>query len=133
MVTDMNNWLECLMSDKEIKAVYGEDIPDLKGLSFHEVAISRDGPKVSIRFDLGDFPSDPPKKWVANGFNCVQIVLAFSGVTDFEMKGWGLDNVGGIHVFRENDLVILELFGDGLYMRLRSDFSYVEKISAYKN
>ena len=128
----MNNWLGCLVSDKEIKAIYGANVPELSGVNVHEILLHRDGPKVTLRFDFPDFPDHPPQKWIENGFNCVQVSWVFSGVSDFEINGWGANFSSNISIWRDPDgLVSLEVVGDCFKVSLKSDFSYIERISAY--
>ncbi|WP_153545116.1 Imm50 family immunity protein [Streptomyces sp. RB17] len=40
-----------------------------------------DGPTLKLRLDLTRYPDQPPHKWVAQGFNTVQIELCLSGRT----------------------------------------------------
>ncbi|UKA05131.1 immunity 50 family protein [Photobacterium damselae subsp. damselae] len=55
------NWTKYLLDSNKIKAIFGDKIPSIEAIDLHEVLLNRDGPKVTFRFDLSDYPDNPPK------------------------------------------------------------------------
>lgn len=73
-------WLDSLDDDRPIRAVYGEQFPSLTAVVFHEVCLHRDGPRVTLRLDLSEFPAHPSKKWLQQEANVVQVELMLIGI-----------------------------------------------------
>lgn len=84
----MSHWFELLVNSQSIKSIYGDETPSLKNVDVHSLLLHRDGPKLSMKFNLNEYPSSPPKKWNAQEFNTVQIVLSFLDLKSVEMSGW---------------------------------------------
>lgn len=129
----MNNWLEFISDAAPLKAVYGQDIPSLHGVDFHGIDIHRDGPRVLLRFDLPEFPSHPPKKWVAAGFNRVQLRLLAIGVNDFQMVGLQPQCRLALGMTKENGFIRLLADGPGMKIDMSVEHLLVEGVSAYRN
>lgn len=62
-------------------------------VEIHGVRLARDGARVQLQIELPTFPERPHPRWEA-GANTLQVEVDLWGVTDFEMAGWGTDNVG---------------------------------------
>lgn len=106
--------------------------PVLRGLRVFEVDFHRDGPQVMIRFDLNEFPANPPRKWIDSGVNRVQIRLLCIGIVGVEMRGWTANNIADMEISPSvSGGVSLVVQGEGFF--LRGDFEYiaVEGLSAY--
>ncbi|MGW6621066.1 Imm50 family immunity protein [Nocardia sp. NPDC055002] len=81
------------MDSRCVRAVFGAATPSLEGVVLHEVRLRRDGPSVYLRFDLREFPVDPPRKWANFGYNTVQIELNLYGVYSVEISNLGTESV----------------------------------------
>ncbi|WP_370664125.1 Imm50 family immunity protein [Candidatus Pantoea soli] len=92
----------------------------------------RDGPTVSIKLNLNEYPTKPPKKWEVQKFNTVQIVLSFLGVKSINMSGWVYTNYSmNLVVSRKNELISLSAKKDDFEINLESGFVDIDSISAY--
>ena len=105
----MHTWINLLTDSTPICSIFGNDLPDLQRVDLHEIILHRDGPRVSLRFDLTKYPTNPPEKWIAGGFNRVQLRLLAVGVQEISIKGW-----------QTQCKITLKVFGDGAFIRLRS-------------
>ncbi|TQC41911.1 hypothetical protein EEB14_51975 [Rhodococcus sp. WS4] len=84
-------WVDFLHDSQAIRSIYGADLPSLSDIDLHEVRLERRGASVFLRFDLDEYPASPPKKWIAQRANTVQLELQFSDVGDLTLSGWGTD------------------------------------------
>ena len=128
----MPHWTDFLLDKRKVEFIYGEGLPALDKVSVHEILFDRDGPTVIFRIDLSEYPSSPPKKWIENKFNTVQIQLSCVGVKCSSLEGWSNTLLfANIDLSREGDLINFELNGDGLAVCIKSNFLDVVSISAY--
>ncbi|EPD54722.1 Imm50 family immunity protein [Streptomyces sp. HGB0020] len=47
------------------------------------------GSSATLGFETREFPVHPLPEWVEKGFNAFEFYLAFTGVTDLRVAGWG--------------------------------------------
>ncbi|MBM2617497.1 hypothetical protein JIG36_18230 [Actinoplanes sp. LDG1-06] len=127
----MAGWTDALGNPEGLLAVFGGDPPDLAGVSVHEVTIGRDGPALTVTFDLPAYPADPPAKWVRGRFDTVQVRLRLTGVTEVELRGMSTGPVADIRL-RAGDPVRLELVSPGLTVTAVAAFADVAGFSAYQ-
>src|ERR1700730_13283023 len=66
---NMESWADLLDDPAKVRSIYGDDVPSLDSVHLHEITLHRDGARLTLRFDLSKYPTDPPKKWQAQGFN----------------------------------------------------------------
>ncbi|WCM88931.1 Imm50 family immunity protein [Acidovorax sp. NCPPB 3576] len=134
MVNITENWLEMLADGAgAIRAIYGEKIPGLENLEIHELIIHHDGPRVSLRFDLPEFPVRPPKKWLAAGANKVQVVFLLVSVCDLKISGIKSNGKFNINLDKDGAHINLQGGGDEFEIFIKADFLMVNAISAYKD
>ncbi|MEM5343159.1 Imm50 family immunity protein [Paraburkholderia azotifigens] len=130
----MLHWTDLLVDKRKLMAIYGVNFPSLDKVNVHEIIFHRDGPTVTFRVDLLEYPSSPPKKWIENEFNTAQIRLSCSDVKYSSLHGWNHTSfVASIGLNRDGDLITLALNGDGLSVCIKSSFLDVSSISAYIN
>ncbi|BFI43932.1 hypothetical protein YKD1_03510 [Yersinia pseudotuberculosis] len=125
-------WTDLLIDEKKISSIYSDELPTLERVDLHEITFHRDGPKVILRFNLEKYPSKPPKKWVVQEFNTVQIQLTILDVKDVILSGWiKTSYVVDISVERYDSLINLCIENDIFSLRIKSKFLDVSSISAY--
>ena len=56
-------WFECVNKIDFLKKLYKE-IPDLKGIRIEKISIENGGSTLGLVFDLPDYPTNPPVKWL---------------------------------------------------------------------
>jgi Immunity protein 50 len=129
----MTDWTQLLVDPRAVRAIFGETCPSLDGVELHEVVLDRDGPTVSLRFDLRDFPTDPPTKWREAGFNRVQVSLQAIGVRELDIRGLLTEPTLDLSTFRDCELVHVRGTTDGMLIDLAADFLAVtsDSVSAY--
>ncbi|HUG68650.1 MAG TPA: Imm50 family immunity protein [Pirellulaceae bacterium] len=125
-------WIHFLMDSRSVMSVF-KRAPSLKGVRINELTLREDGPCMSLRIDLNEFPLTPPEKWKTQGANRVQLTLCFIDVSKLAIQGWGLDNVGDVALEKVNDEADLQLSieGSGIYIACCFKFLQMERISAY--
>lgn len=123
-------WTELLGNKRSIESAYPV-APSLHNVRLHEVRLHEDGPRVSLRFDLDSFPDSPPRKWVDNGCNRVQLTLMLIELCDLQIRGWGLNNIGDLELEKHDNGIRLEFAGGQTRIVCLARFMEVEKLSAY--
>lgn len=127
----MSNWTEFLVDDKQLKGIFGDSIVSLMNVSIHEVMMHRNGPAVTLRFDLEDFPIEPPKKWRDNNFNTVQMTLSCVDVSNLSVSGLSTTMNADLVFERLNDKIQLHIQTERFNLHLICNFLMIESISAY--
>lgn len=128
----MTTWLDALDDDRGVRAIYGNKIPPLGPVKIHEVSMHNEGPRVMLRFDLTDYPENPPKKWVDQGFNVVQVQLMLVGILDFSLQGWSHDSTIDLSLKKEGKVVRVAGFAESIRMIIISEAALITSISAYR-
>lgn len=127
----MTTWLDTLHNPQGITSIYGDAIPTLNAVDLHEICLHRDGPDVVFRFDLPEYPSDPPRKWAAQGFNTVQVRLQLVAVTELSIAGWSHNSIADITVAGDGDMVTLNATAEAYRCHVRARAAAIKSISAY--
>lgn len=151
----MSAWTDHVIDLRPIKAIFGEHCPPLTNVNLHEVTLHQDGPTLLLRFNLDplEFPADPPKKWVIQRANTVQLQLKALDVRELSIVGAAttmtttitltsekLDvddeatNLYTTHVDapQPQSAIRLRVTGDRCDINCPANFVYVDRISAYK-
>lgn len=126
------SWLDLVDNGRGVLAVFGGETPELRSIVVHGLRVHRDGPTVGIVFDLPDYPSSPPAKWVAQGFTTVQLTLSCFGAEEIRLTGWGTDVVGDLTLERVGDRTGVALNSPAATLTLTALVVDVQKISAYQ-
>jgi immunity protein 50 of polymorphic toxin system len=127
------SWLDVVSNGRGVVAVFGGEAPELRSIVVHSVTVHRDGPTVTLVFDLPDYPSAPPAKWAAQGFTTVQLVLSCVGAEEIRLTGWGTDVVGDLSIERAGDRIAVALDTPVATLTLTALAVDVQKVSAYQD
>ncbi len=128
----MKLWTDYLINSQAIDLIYHGDGPTLNNVDIHEVVFHRDGPKISIRMNLDSYPKDPPKKWLVQKFNTVQVILSLLGVNDVQMSGWVNTNyIADIEIDDVNGGINIKIDNCDLKLNVKARFLSVQSITAY--
>lgn len=124
-------WTDHVYRTTGLVKVYGGEVPPLRGAHLHSVDLHRDGPTLSLRFNLADYPADPPRKWAAQGFNRVQVELAATGIGSCSLDGFGTDPVVDIDLERGDGGLVVSVDSDDVRVRAVGESAYLASMSAY--
>ena len=127
------SWIDALDDNHFLKALYPTSAPTLDALRLHEVQLHQNGPAVSLRFDLNEYPAQPLAKWQAAKSNTVQVNLIGIGVQDFAIRGWTSDNIGDLVIKDGTDGIIVEFHGNKCHMTAVFDHFRVDSVTAYRD
>ncbi|MCG8711051.1 hypothetical protein JHU04_004399 [Brenneria sp. 4F2] len=128
----MNTWLDLLIDEKKISSIFKSEEPSLYQVDLHDIIFHRDGPKITLRFNLQHYPSDPPKKWLMQGFNTVQVQLTALDVKEVRLSGWEKTNyLLDVNIEKESGLIILSAQDDIFSLYIKAVFLDISSISAY--
>lgn len=128
----MNSWVDILEDPHSIRAIYGSDVPSLTTVQLHEVCLHRDGPSITLRFDLPEFPAAPPQKWLEAVCNTVQVKLMLIDVQNVSLHGLNHKAVVDLSLTKKNNLIELSSSG-ATKMEIQAKWAQITDISAYRD
>lgn len=105
------DWTQILTDATYVQRIYSHP-PDLSKVSIHEAVLNRDGSILKLRFDVVDFPDNPPEKWALNQFNRAQFTLHVVELSSVQIFGWSHEIIGELLVSKVDDGVQI-LFSNG--------------------
>ena len=127
------DWIDLVGSAEFLRKLFPK-APSLHGVRVLEVDLRQDGPRATVRFDLNDFPQQPPTKWKQSHANKVQIRLMGIGVRDLQVRGWSANNIVDIEIVAADpDGFRLVAQGAGLHLVAVFEHLAVDNVSAYKD
>ncbi|WP_165425643.1 Imm50 family immunity protein [Streptomyces sp. BK022] len=124
------SWTSLVYNAQGVIAIYGGDPPPLSNVRIREVRLQEDGPTVILRFDLPVFPENVPKKWVAQGFNTVQLEISFGGIRSLSVEGIATEVVADVAI-SEGDGVTLVVASPVMRVEAAAQTAFLAKVSAY--
>lgn len=125
-------WIALLHNPEGINAIYLQDPPDLRGVRIHEVSLQAEGPTLNLRFDLPAYPDHPPRKWLAQKYNTVQVELSFGGLKSISLSGFGTDVSADVSLTGEGE-VNVKATSPGFHLQANAMTVFVSRLSAYAN
>ncbi|MFT4924888.1 MAG: hypothetical protein ACI8WB_000978 [Phenylobacterium sp.] len=129
--TNKPMWVNLLEDDKAVRAIYDE-IPSLKEALLHDVTIKNYGPSIEIRFDLNEYPKNPPKKWMVSKCNTVQVVIELWKPTSLIIDGLFCESTVDLTMSSNNGGITLQIDGEFTFS-CNAELVDLKKISAYQN
>ncbi|MEI7378206.1 Imm50 family immunity protein [Dickeya chrysanthemi] len=128
----MIDWTDFLIDKMKVSSIFGDERPCLNNVDLHEVLFHRDGPKVVLRFNLDSYPLKPPKKWVLNKYNTVQLQLSCIDVKDVSLSGWvETKYLSSISIFKSDGLINVCVKSEPFSLNIVSSFLDVSSVTAY--
>ncbi|MFJ3822034.1 Imm50 family immunity protein [Streptomyces nodosus] len=126
----MLEWIAALSNPKPVLAVYGDAVPVLDEVRIEELCLSVNGPTLRLRFDLAEFPINPPAKWRRDSLDVVQVEIAFGGVRAISIDEFSADSVCGLKI-RKDGLVNFSGESDSVKLQGVADTATILRVSAY--
>ncbi|WP_105687512.1 Imm50 family immunity protein [Cronobacter dublinensis] len=128
----MGSWTDVLVDKSKVSSIFKEEEPSLCNIDIHEIIFHRDGPKITLRFNLKNYPSDPPKKWVLQKFNTVQLQLTALDINEVKFSGWEKTNYSlDLNISKCDDLIVISARDDVFCLYIKASYLSVSSISAY--
>ncbi|ELY3774463.1 hypothetical protein SMX71_004185 [Cronobacter dublinensis] len=128
----MGSWTDVLVDKIKVSSFFKEEEPSLYNIDIHEIIFHRDGPKITLRFNLENYPSDPPKKWVLQKFNTVQLQLTALDINEVKFSGWEKTNYNlDLNISKCDDLIVISARDDVFCLYIKASYLSVSSISAY--
>jgi hypothetical protein len=127
------SWVDLLLDSRAIRSIFGDLVPTLDLVALHEVRLDRQAASLFLRFDLAEYPAVPPKKWVAQEANTVQVEIQFFEVRGVTIDGWGVERDSHIEILRNGEGLIEVTCGAIPTIAATAEFVALRKISAYKS
>jgi hypothetical protein len=129
----VSSWLDILDDDRALRAVYRGEVPTLQGIDLHEIRLHRDGPSLSLRFDLADYPGNPPKKWRSQNLNTVQVELTFGPLRSVLIDRFSLRPIVNLSLIKESDLIDVLIDSDQVKISALAECVMLRSMTAYTN
>ena len=95
------------------------------------IGFQRDGSAVTLRLDLPNFPEHPPKKWVEQEANTVQIKLMLIDIQSLSLSGWGTETAVEFSLERKGELIQAAAMRKNERFEVLARGAFIQKISAY--
>ncbi|MGW2486747.1 Imm50 family immunity protein [Streptomyces sp. NPDC001606] len=113
-----------------ITTVYQGDPPDLIDVHLHEIVLHEDDPTLKLRLDLPRYPEQPPRKWVEQGFNTLQVEISFGGVREIALEGFGTAILADISLTGEEGISLNVMSAKSRIQGI-ADTAFISKLTAY--
>jgi hypothetical protein len=85
------------MNPEAVTQIYSVP-PSLARVQLTEIALHRDGPRISVHAILSGFPDNPPRRWLRDGCNAAAIQLDLFAVSDVALAGWSTDTTTDLEI-----------------------------------
>jgi hypothetical protein len=124
-------WTDAVSNSQGVVSVYKGEVPELTSVRIHSMSIGRDGPSMTLIFDLASFPSDPPEKWMKQRSDTVQIELLFGGLVDIAVSKFTRNPICDL-VISPGSPLEFEVESDSISVHGACDFVQLSRMSAYR-
>ena len=125
-------WLNNIENKEKLSAIFKEDIPSLNDVIVKELKLHYNGPLIEMRIELKDYPINPPKKWIINKYNKVDLVFQLIEVKFISITKWNNINLCDLCMSKENDELIIVSNGDCVF-KLVANWIRIETISPFQS
>ena len=128
----MNSWTNLLIDRRKISSIFTDKEPSLHHVDLHDIIFHRDGPKITLRFNTTSYPSEPPKKWIIQKCNTVQLQLTALDVKEVRLSGWEKTSyILDINISKKDDFIVISARDDIFSIYIKTTFLDISSISAY--
>lgn len=120
-----------------LKNIFKNDIVTLDNVKIRKIEIDcLNGWSFKIHFDLSQFPSHPPLKWVENDYNTAKMSLNLleNEILSFQNTDFSL-SVGNMYITEFNNYkqVIFKNQNNNTIFNLKCKWIYIESLTGYND
>jgi len=128
----MSSWIDFLIDKRNISSIFTDKEPSLHNVNLHDVVFHRDGPSITLRFNITSYPSKPPKKWIMQKCNVVQLQLTAIDIEEVNLSGWKKTSyILDINISKENGFIIISAIDGVFSLYIKTKFIDISSVSAY--
>jgi hypothetical protein len=125
------SWLEQVQQTQGVLEAFQGQVPNLDEVQIREVVVE-DLRVVRLRFDLGEFPENPPAKWVAGEANVAQVDLGLGDLTHLAITGALEPAIGSIAIGGTSAATEITAVVGAFQVEAAGGFAWIRRFSAYK-
>ena len=126
-----HNWTKLLYKSEIVKAIFGEDIPQLTKVTVSKLMLDYNGTEAKITILLNDFPKNPPKKWLQSAYNALSMEMSLVVLEEIQINRWTRNNLVDLLIEQKNNMIYLRGIGDADFI-LAGKFLQVSNILPYQ-
>ncbi|ASU79684.1 hypothetical protein CDG81_16985 [Actinopolyspora erythraea] len=128
------SWVDYVIRTERIRAIYGDHLPSLDGITLREVTLDYEYLSVLLGFDLPELPVVMPKKWERKGADSVRLILDFSELSELAIQGWAAPLKVDLRMKKTgNGEVSAAIDSEEVYFSATARFASIREISAHKS
>jgi hypothetical protein len=125
-------WISACHNPRALERFY-TSTDGLELIDLHEVVLQRDGPRLTLRFDVSRFPDrEVPPRW-SPAANSLQVEVSFWGVTDLRLAGWSPGSRGVLAAATVGSAFQMTYNSAGVELRANFLSARIDGLSAYMN
>lgn len=130
----MHSWLDLVGKSEFLAGLFEGKIPSLQRVEMHEITVQREGPSLTLRFDLQEFPALVPAAWKAEGYNTLQLTMSMIGLQSIVLSGWATEVNGPLRIAADQDGGLRVHFDSAsVSLGAAASHAVLERVSPYLN
>ncbi|SDP84369.1 Immunity protein 50 [Actinopolyspora xinjiangensis] len=128
------SWVDYVIRTEGIRAIYGDHLPGLDGITLREVTLDYEYLSVMLGFDLPELPVVMPKKWERKGADSVRLKLDFLDPSELAIQGWTAPLKVDLRMKKTDNGEVSAVIDSGeVYFSATARFASIREISAHKS
>ncbi|MFE7458225.1 Imm50 family immunity protein [Streptomyces sp. NPDC057554] len=128
------HWTDLANNTSGLKSLYSS-VPSLNLVRLRSIHLNWQGPTVTARIDLPEYPDNAPPEWIDRSHDTLQIHLQFVAVENLSAHGWIPSSPVSIEFMSQEERRLQAcITGDGLELSLAcSDSFTVGHVSSFRS
>lgn len=128
----MNTWRHFTVNPEALATCFNQFDPDLSKVRLMKLELIEEGPTLSVKLGLDEYPSTPPVRWRSKRYNAVSLELQFMAVRSLRIEGI-LNNESVALSLQpiEDAMLEIEITGNALSIHVVCQFARISHISPY--
>lgn len=123
-------WYEYVDKNRFLLNLYNS-IPILANVGIHELKLSEEGDRLTLKFDMPQYADNPPKKWIEANYNRTIVELDFFCIKEICLNTVNRDYKGDIEISKQNDgFLHLDIHGN-VQVHLIAEACLLQSVTGY--